>query len=158
MARTPENAPTPSHANPTHEASADFHHSSPSRVLVVDDFPDTADSLAHFLQISGFDVRTAYDGASAVSEAAAFRPHAVLLDIGLPGVSGYEAAQRIRALPGGPDILLMALTGWGQDEDRRKIREAGFDHHLIKPVNPTTITSILANLSGVTRLQPPGIG
>jgi signal transduction histidine kinase/DNA-binding response OmpR family regulator len=109
------------------------------RVVVVDDNEDSAEGLAMLLRLDGHDVATAHDGLAAVTLTETFRPEVVFLDIGLPGISGYEAARRIRGLPGGQAIRLVALTGWGQLEDRRKSAEAGFDRHLVKPVDPTDL-------------------
>jgi CheY-like chemotaxis protein len=113
------------------------------KVVVADDSPDAVNSLAMMLRLSGNEVRTAGDGAEAVEAAGAFRPDVVLLDIGMPKVNGYEAARRIREQEWGRSILLVALTGWGQEEDRRKSREAGFDLHLVKPVDPDTLEGLL---------------
>jgi two-component system CheB/CheR fusion protein len=105
------------------------------RLLVVDDNVDGAESLAVLLRLDGHEVRTAYDGPSALAAAAVHRPEAVLLDIGLPkGMDGYEVARRLRRQQGLEGVLLVAVTGYGQDEDRRRTREAGFDAHLVKPV------------------------
>jgi CheY-like chemotaxis protein len=113
------------------------------RILVVDDNRDAVESLGMLLEMMAYDVRTAEDGLEAVDVAAAFRPDVILLDIGLPRLNGYETAQRIRQLDGGRDTLLVALTGWGQEEDRRRSREAGFDHHLVKPVDPDALEQLL---------------
>ena len=118
----------------------------PRRILVVDDNHDAARSLARLLKLAGNEVQTAGDGREAVVAAAAFRPDAVLLDIGLPVLNGYDAARQIRAQPWGGDMVLIALTGWGQDEDRRRSREAGFDHHLVKPVDTDTMMRLLDDL------------
>jgi CheY-like chemotaxis protein len=107
----------------------------PRRILVVDDNRDSADSLARLLELMGHQTTIAYDGPSAVASAEEFRPEVMLLDVGLPGLDGYEVARRIRAQPWGKDITLIAATGWGQPEDRRRSREAGFDHHMVKPVD-----------------------
>ena len=112
------------------------------RILVVDDNRDAADSLSMLLRARGHDVRVAYDGLEAVGSAVAFNPDVVLMDIGLPKLYGYDAARRIREARG-QDVLLVAVTGWGQDEDRRKSREAGFDHHLTKPVDPEAINRLI---------------
>ena len=96
------------------------------------------------LQMSGNETHTAYDGLEAVEAAAAFRPDVVLLDIGLPKLNGYEAARRIREQPWGKGIVLVALTGWGQDEDRQRSREAGFNGHLVKPVDHSALMKLLA--------------
>jgi DNA-binding response OmpR family regulator len=101
---------------------------------VVDDNEDAADSLAMLLTVRGDKVRIAYDGAEAVASEHDFNPEVVLLDIGLPKLSGYEVARRIRSTRG-DGVLIIAITGWGQDEDRRRAREAGFDHHFTKPVD-----------------------
>jgi len=98
------------------------------------------------LQILGNEVRTAYDGIDAVRAAGEFRPQVILLDIGLPRLNGYETAERIRQEPWGESMLLAAVTGWGQKEDRRRSGEAGFDHHLVKPVAPTTLVELLSAL------------
>jgi two-component system, chemotaxis family, CheB/CheR fusion protein len=122
----------------------------PRRILVVDDNVDSAESLALLLKLSGHDVRTEFDGASAVSAAASYSPDIILLDIGLPHLNGYEAAQRIRAAeaaaPGedGRRMLIVALTGWGQEDDRRRSRDAGIDAHLVKPVDPRELTRLIA--------------
>ena len=114
------------------------------RILVVDDNRDAADSLAMLLRMMGNEVHTAHDGLEAVGAAAAFQPDVVLLDIGLPKLNGYEAARRIREQAGGSDMVLIALTGWGQEEDRRRSKEAGFDHHLTKPVEFAALQKLLA--------------
>lgn len=117
------------------------------RVLVVDDNRDAADSLALMLRLAGHDSRTAYDGLEAVQTAATFRPEVVVLDIGLPKLNGYEAARQIRQQPGSEGTVLIALTGWGQDEDKRRASEAGFDYHLTKPVEVAALESLLASTS-----------
>jgi PAS domain S-box-containing protein len=117
------------------------------RILVVDDDKDSADSLSMMLSITGMETRTAYDGLEAVEAAAAFNPDMVVLDIGLPKLNGYEAARRIREQPWGKDMVLVAVTGWGQDEDRRRSQEAGFNAHMVKPVDPATLQQLLAALN-----------
>jgi CheY-like chemotaxis protein len=119
------------------------------RILVVDDNVDGAETLAMLLSLSGYETRTAFDGPSALSAAAEFQPHAVFLDIGLPGMNGYEVALRLRALAGLKATRLIALTGWGTEEDQRKSREAGFDAHLTKPVEPAAVDEVLARFLGV---------
>jgi len=114
------------------------------RILVVDDNWDSAESLVMFLRMLGNDVHTAHDGLEAVEVAATFRPDVVLLDIGLPRLNGYEAARQIREKSGTGEIVLVAVTGWGQDEDRRRSREAGFDYHLTKPVDFDALQRLLA--------------
>jgi CheY-like chemotaxis protein len=113
------------------------------RILVVDDNEDSATSLAELLQLLGHEAQVAHDGLEAVAAAASFRPEIVLLDIGLPKLNGYEAAQRIREEPWGRGMKLIALTGWSQDEDRQKSRDAGFDLHLVKPVEFDTLRKLL---------------
>jgi PAS domain S-box-containing protein len=119
------------------------------RILVVDDNRDTADSLAIMLRLAGHDIHTAYDGLEGLQAAATFRPDVVLLDIGLPRMNGYEAARHIREQPWGKGMALIALTGWGQDEDKRRALEAGFDHHLTKPVDALTLEKLLALITSV---------
>ncbi len=114
------------------------------RILVVDDNRDAADSLGMLLRMIGNEVHTAYDGLEAVGAAATFQPDVIVLDIGLPKLNGYEAARQIRAQPGGADRVLIALTGWGQEEDRLRSKEAGFDHHITKPVEFSTLKKLLA--------------
>lgn len=116
------------------------------RVLVVDDNRDGADSVAMMLRIMGNDVRTAYDGQAGVEMAGEFRPDVILLDIGLPKLNGYEACHRIREQAWGKGVVLIAVTGWGQDDDRRRSHEAGFDHHIVKPVDLQTLMKMLAGL------------
>src|SRR5262249_34854516 len=103
----------------------------PRRVLVVDDHWDGAESTAALLRIQGHEVRTAHDGPEALEAARAFRPQVVLLDIGLPGMDGYEVARRLRQEPESGGVVLVAVTGYGRDEDRRAAAAAGFDHHLV---------------------------
>jgi len=109
------------------------------RVLVVDDNIDAATSLSYVLALAGYQVSIAHDGIRALEIADQLRPNVVLLDIGLPGISGYEVGRRLRAQPWGTGLLLIAVTGWGQDTDRAKTLEAGFDEHLIKPIDPETL-------------------
>jgi signal transduction histidine kinase len=114
------------------------------RVLVVDDHHDAADSLALLLKMMGHEVRTAYDGPAALEAARSWRPEVVLLDIGLPGLSGYEVGRRLRDEGPGEELLIVALTGYGQDEDRRRSQEAGLDLHFVKPVDPNALRDLLA--------------
>jgi CheY-like chemotaxis protein len=116
------------------------------RILVVDDNKDAAASLAMMLKIMGNEARTAHDGLEALDVAAAFRPDVVLLDIGMPRLNGYDAARRIRQQAWGQGLALIALTGWGQEDDKRQSHEAGFDHHLTKPVDPAALEKLLASL------------
>jgi signal transduction histidine kinase len=119
------------------------------RVLVVDDNVDSAESLAMLLRLGGHEIETAYDGLQAVEAAERFKPDLVLLDIGLPGIDGYDAAARIREGCDGRELVLVAITGWGQEEDRRRSREAGFDAHLTKPVDMAALSRLLAELPKV---------
>ena len=105
------------------------------RILIVDDNRDAADSLAMLLEIGGHEATAVYSAQDALQRAAEFRPAVILLDIGLPEIDGHEVARRIRGMPELRDVRLVALTGYGQEEDRRRTRDAGFDHHLVKPVD-----------------------
>lgn len=113
------------------------------RVLVVDDNRDGADALALLLAADGYDVRTAYDGASAVAEAERFRPRVVLLDLGMPGLDGFATARQLRAVHPAASMRLVAVTGWGQDRHRRDAAAAGFDAHVVKPVAPDDLRELL---------------
>lgn len=117
------------------------------RILVADDFPQSAETLARLLEKDGNEVQIAEDGVAAVEAAAEFLPDVVLMDIAMPKLDGYQAAQRIRQQPWGKQMILIALTGWGQQQDRRRTQEAGFDAHLTKPVNYDAIMSLLTNLA-----------
>ncbi len=116
------------------------------RVLIVDDNRDAADSLALLLQLAGYDVRTVHEGFSALEAMDDFRPAVALLDIGMPGMDGYEVARRIRDRQEFEKVMLVALTGWGQEEDRRRSTRAGFDRHLVKPVDPEVLQALLASI------------
>ena len=115
------------------------------RVLIVDDNVDGAESLALLLRFAGHTIEVAHDGQEALTVAEQFRPDVMLLDIGLPGLNGYEVCQRIRRGPWGKAMTIVALTGWGQEEDRRRSTEAGFDTHLVKPVDPPSLMQLLAS-------------
>jgi len=146
---------------PIHAASADARPHPPvrdaslspaRRVLIVDDNEDGAESLALLLELHGHEAHKAHDGVEAVAAAERLRPDAVLLDIGLPGINGYEACRRIREQPWGKEMFLVALTGWGMEEDRARSREAGFDTHMVKPVNHDALVKLLgAHESGKAR-------
>jgi CheY-like chemotaxis protein len=123
------------------------------RVLVVDDNYDAADSMATMLQLLGNDTFTARDGEEAVSACETFHPDVVLMDIAMPTMNGYEACRQMRLAPWGRDVVIIALTGWGTDEDRRRTREFGFNHHLTKPVNLATLRSILGGLEPRDRVD-----
>ena len=116
------------------------------RILIVDDNRDAATSLATLLRLTGNETQTAYDGLEAVAAAGMFRPEVVLLDISLPKMNGYDACRRIRQQPWGKNMVLVALTGWGQDEDRRQSKDAGFDHHMVKPLDLAAFMKMLASL------------
>jgi CheY-like chemotaxis protein len=116
------------------------------RILIVDDNKDSAESLAILLRMMGHEVTSAYDGEQALTAAEATRPDVVLLDIGLPKLNGYDTCRRIREKPWGQRIFFIALTGWGQEQDRRRTEEAGFDRHMVKPVDATVLTKLLASL------------
>lgn len=120
---------------------------SPLRILVVDDNRDSAEMLAMLLQFAGHDTHIAHDGPGAIEAAARLLPDAILLDIGLPGLNGYAVARAIRERQGGSPPLIVALTGWGQDEDRRRSAEAGFDAHVVKPVDEVLLTRLLAEFA-----------
>jgi CheY-like chemotaxis protein len=113
------------------------------RILVVDDNRDSAESLAMLLRVRGHEVRTAYDGQQALAAAEDYRPGVVILDIGLPGLDGYGVARALRATPLFRDALLVALTGYGAEEDRRACYRAGFDAHLVKPVDLVPLFGLL---------------
>jgi signal transduction histidine kinase/DNA-binding response OmpR family regulator len=121
------------------------------RVLVVDDNHDAAESLGLVLSMAGHEVRICYDGLTALAAAEAFQPEVVLLDIGLPGMDGYEVGRRLRARADLKGTLLVALTGYGQDEDLRRSRAAGFDHHLVKPADPDALAGLFSRLQAVPR-------
>jgi CheY-like chemotaxis protein len=114
--------------------------------LIVDDNRDSADTLGMLLRIMGNETRTAYDGQQGLEAASEFRPDVTLLDIGLPKINGHEACRRIREQPWGRAMVLIAVTGWGQEEDLRRSHEAGFDRHLVKPVDTGALMKMLAEL------------
>jgi CheY-like chemotaxis protein len=129
---------------PTEEATTET--SKPIRILVVDDNQDSADSLGLLLQLLGNEVRIAHDGLAGVNLANEFQPRVVLLDIGLPILNGFEAAERIRQQPWGKEAVMIAVTGWGETVDRQRSKKAGFDYHLVKPVDPDVLTRLLQSL------------
>jgi PAS domain S-box-containing protein len=128
-------------------ADAVARPASARRVLVVDDNTDAAEMLAALLEADGHDVRTAFSGPAALEIAEHFHPHIAFLDIGMPGMSGYELARRLRALPALRGTALIAVSGWGQDEDRRRSAEAGLDHHLTKPVDPRAVQQLVEQIT-----------
>jgi CheY-like chemotaxis protein len=119
---------------------------SPRRVLIVDDNEDAANSLAMILKLGGHETASVYTAVDALQRAASFKPDVVLLDIGLPGMDGYEVAQKMRELPGLRDIRLVAVTGYGRSDDRLRARDAGFDDHLTKPVEFAVLERTLAGI------------
>ena len=139
MVETPNPRPEPTVSEPTTTTAR--------RILVVDDNRVSADSLARLLKLTGNETHTAYDGLEAVQAAATLRPDVVLLDIGLPKLNGYEVARRIREQPWGKTMVMVALTGWGQEEDRRKSSESGFNGHMVKPIDHAELMKLLASLS-----------
>ena len=131
----------PAHAEPSRPVSGAGH-----RILIADDNRDAADSLAALLELMGAQVRVAYDGQAALAAFEEYEPAAMLLDIGMPGMDGYEVARCVRAHPAGRDVILVALTGWGQEKDRLRTQMAGFDRHLLKPVTIDTLHGMLGSL------------
>jgi signal transduction histidine kinase/DNA-binding response OmpR family regulator len=119
-------------------------HSAMKRVLLVEDNPDGAETLSTLLRLAGHEVRVASDGPAAVAAAAEYRPDVAVVDIGLPGMDGYEVARRLRADPATRRAVLVAATGYGRDDDRRRAAEAGFDHHMVKPVDPAALARVVA--------------
>jgi len=119
----------------------------PRRVLVVDDNVDVTDTLTEVLEMIGHETRDAHDGPTALAIAQEFRPDVVLLDIGLPEMSGYEVAQRLRAQPGGKELMIVALT-WGQQADLARTSESGFDHHLVKPAGLEALRELIGDARG----------
>jgi signal transduction histidine kinase len=151
-------APSPAGATGNGDPSAAPGQSLRRRVLLVDDNRDAADSLAMLLRLLGHEVHVAFDGAAALQEASARRPEVVLLDIGLPKLNGYEVAARLRAEPALRCVCLVALTGWGQEGDRQRALESGFDHHMLKPVDLAVLEKLLGSLgkpAGTASLAHP---
>ncbi len=132
--------------SPERSGNGGMSATSARRILVVDDNRDSTDSLAMLLRLLGNEVHTAYDGVEGVESAERLKPDVVLLDIGMPKLNGYDACRRIRAAACGKDTVLIALSGWGQEEDRRRSVEAGFDAHMVKPVDPTDLVKLLSGL------------
>ena len=126
----------------------------PLRILLVDDNVDTAASLSFLCQAWGHEVRLAYDGPSAIEAAHAFRPDAILLDIGLPRLDGFEVAERLRALPQFAQTFLIAATGYSHDKDRRRAREVGIDLYLVKPYDPWQLEAVFASCRSASAAVP----
>jgi CheY-like chemotaxis protein len=135
--------PTPSPA----EARGESAGATGPRILVVDDNADAATSLGRLLNLSGYNVSVAHDGLAALDEVTQFRPQVVLLDLGMPGMDGLETAARIRELPAGKDLSLIAVTGWGQDEDRERTGKAGFIAHFVKPIKLGQLEAFLSRIT-----------
>ncbi len=133
---------------PVKASTVDTH---PVNVLVVDDNRDAAESIGMLLGHLGAEVRVAEDGTEALQAFEVFRPRVVFLDIGMPGMDGYEIARRMRAMPAEPKVTLVALTGWGQDDDRKRVLGAGFDHHLVKPAKIEALQSLLDSIQAATQ-------
>ena len=117
------------------------------RVLVVEDHRDAAEMLRDLLELNGYEVQVALTGPDGVRAAREYHPDVILCDLGLPGMDGYEVATALRTLPGGARRRLVAVTGYGQDEDRRRSREAGFQYHLVKPIDPEELQEVLSTLA-----------
>jgi CheY-like chemotaxis protein len=141
-------AEEPAYAGSRKSATSSTLALAPKRVLVVDDNRDAAESLGMLLTMLGATVHVSYSGTDALKALATHKPSVVLLDIGMPEMDGYEVARRIRELPDFRDVTLIALTGWGQDKDRRRSHRAGFDFHLTKPANVDALETLLVSLEG----------
>ena len=131
----------------TPDLAGSLYRAERRRVLVADDNIDGAESLRLNLEIQGHDARAVFDGAAALSLADEFRPEVMVLDLGMPKLDGYEVCRRVRARSWGDEVTIIALTGWGQEQDRRRTLEAGFDHHLVKPVDPSILARLIAEES-----------
>ena len=115
-------------------------------ILIVDDNRDATDSMAMLLAMEGYDVRVAYDGPQALDAVRTARPDVILLDLGLPGMDGFQVAQRVRSDPHNSSIVIVAVSGYGQEEHRSRSTQAGCDHHLVKPIEPAVVSELLASL------------
>ena len=115
------------------------------RIVIADDNEDSAQSFAMLLSFSGHEVKIAHDGAEALDAVRNFRPDVAFLDIGMPGLTGYEVAQAVRAEPWGSEVTLIAVTGWGQPDDKQRAHTAGFDRHLVKPIDPDEVDRLLVS-------------
>jgi DNA-binding response OmpR family regulator len=124
------------------------------KILVADDNQDAANSLAMLLRLAGHDVCTAHGGQAALSLAGNFHPEIAVLDIGMPDLDGYEVARQLRQTAWGKDARLIALTGWGQEDDKQRARDAGFDHHLTKPVDPHQLEALLSDRADALQALP----
>jgi len=133
------------------EMKQEPHLTEPIRLLVVDDNHDAAITLAKLLEHLGHEVKTCFDGMEACQLAESYRPEVILMDLGMPIMNGFEAATEIRSKPHGKDVVLVALTGWGQSQDRKKSEEAGFDHHLVKPVTLADLERVLSETQNTVK-------
>ncbi|MDY0747693.1 PAS domain-containing protein [Paucibacter sp. R3-3] len=139
-------APAPARTDADMHQNADLETLAGRRVLIADDNVDAASSLATLLELMGSEAKVVHNGLDALTEAEGFQPELVFLDIGMPGLNGYEVCEKLKETPSGRSTVVVALTGWGQDKDRQRAREAGFDAHLVKPVSPDAIRSLIADL------------
>jgi DNA-binding response OmpR family regulator len=130
------------------------HEAQPLRVLIVEDYPDAADSLRLILDLYGFEAQVARDGLAALQAARSFRPDVVLLDLGLPGMDGWEVARRLPAVATEKMPFLIAVTGFGREDDRRRSAQAGIDLHLVKPVDAEVLVGILKEVHRVSAAGP----
>jgi CheY-like chemotaxis protein len=131
------------HAGSNNRSMSNAERTTAKRVLIADDNADAAESLQMWLQMAGHDVHVALDGVGALAAIESLRPRVVLLDLAMPGLNGFDVARRVRELPWGREVVLVALTGWGQEEDRRRTADAGFDHHLTKPLAPDDVEALI---------------
>jgi len=141
-ARTPRD-PASLQSPPSQPIGTNMQQGAARRIVVADDNEDSAQSFAMLLSFSGHEVRIAHDGAAALDALRDFRPDVAFLDIGMPGLTGYEVAKAVRAEPWGQDVTLVAVTGWGQPDDKQRARTAGFDRHLVKPIDPDEVDQLL---------------
>src|SRR5262245_33471226 len=140
------------------EARGECAEAAAPRILVVDDNADAATSLGRLLSLSGHEVSVAHDGPAALLEVSRFRPQIVLLDLGMPGMDGLETAARIRELAAGKDLALIAVTGWGQDEDRERTGKAGFVAHFVKPIKLGQLESLLSRITSPASVPASNAG
>jgi CheY-like chemotaxis protein len=147
LVHLPSQAAKAEPAMPVHEQIQAKRSEGSMRVLVVDDNTDAVESLAFLLNLEGYTVSTACDGLSALTEAARFQPDVILLDIGMPGMDGYTVARELRARESTQSVIIVALTGYGQPEDRARAEAAGFTDHLTKPIDPQALNTMLKGYS-----------
>ncbi len=132
---------------------AEIENKSPLRVLIVDDNRDAANLMGKLLAVLGNNTKVVYDGFAALDTAHSFKPEAVLLDIGLPDMDGYEVARSLREIPGCENVTLVAITGWGQDSDRQKATLAGFNHHVVKPADSSVLLRLLRDVPRIPEIN-----